>query len=347
MLYRVALISLLLLIWWILDFWSVSLWIESESSLQRSEQTAIVSESFLSWLSSLTGIVLAGPRQDTWERWSSVMWKNQEYIKWRLYDLTDKNAKKFLRLQSDTSPISLIMENRKFQQYGNDFKERQGYFTGYQVELFPDQTMGVNFTHAKTFVGDTRWAIQTANLTHSSLATNVEHFFLWTDREVRDDLLALFELDQSAILTKGKKSKKSYTDWIESSSPNLLVCPLNCRSKIEYLLTHAKKSIRISQQYITDPSLLSILEQQQKLDIRIKTNDMSTNYPLVDRLWPQRVHLAKKPYSHDKMMIIDGSILMIWSMNFSDNALDNNREIGILTTDEALVKQVETEFKKW
>ena len=99
------------------------------------------------------------------------------------------------------------MENNKYQQFGNDFKEREHYFSGYDVVLFPDQKLGVNFTHAKTFVGEKWRAIQTANLTHSSLNYNVEHFFLGTDTRIRDDLVSLFSLDQNTIL-HNKKNKK-------------------------------------------------------------------------------------------------------------------------------------------
>lgn len=281
------------------------------------------------------------------------MGRNEDYIYGWLYDLTDKRAKKWLRgttlRLSGTSldreeKIWLIMESRKAQQYGNDFKERQDYFSGYAVELWADAKLGVNFTHAKTFVGEQRRVIQTANLTHSSLATNVEHFFFGTDPKIKDDLLALWQLDQSTILSNSK-SKKGYTDWLRSASPNLLVCPLNCRQKIEFLITHAKQSIWISQQYITDDRLLDLLADQHDLDLRILTNDMPSNYPLSDRLGPNIVTLRKKPYSHDKMMIIDGRILLVGSMNFSDNALDNNREIGILSTDPKLVRQAGELFK--
>jgi cardiolipin synthase len=241
--------------------------------------------------------------------------------------------------------MSLIMEQNKFQQFGNDFKEWQDYYSGSNVSLLSDKKLWVNFVHAKTFVGDKRWAIQTANLTHSSFTKNIEHFVLGTDTRVRDDLLQLFALDQQTILTNGKKNKKWYADRSRTSSPNLLVCPLDCRAKMEYLINNAKQSIRISAQYVTDKNIMNLLDKQQSLDIRIRTNDTVDNIPLLNLLGPQVVKLQKTPYSHDKMLIVDGKYLMIGSMNFSDNALDNNREIGIILTDPKWIEEVGRMFK--
>lgn len=113
---------------------------------------------------------------------------------------------------------------------------------------------------------------------------------------------------------------------------------------MEYLINNAQKSIRISAQYVTDQRIIAMLDKKQLLDLRIRSNDTVDNYPLRDLLGPKVVNLQKTPYSHDKMLIIDGKYLMIGSMNFSDNALDSNREIGIILTDPKLIQQVEKEF---
>jgi phosphatidylserine/phosphatidylglycerophosphate/cardiolipin synthase-like enzyme len=45
-----------------------------------------------------------------------------------------------------------------------------------------------------------------------------------------------------------------------------------------------------------------------------------------------RIHIgySKKPYVHAKAGVVDGKYLFIGSMNFTSNALDHNREVGIL-----------------
>jgi phosphatidylserine/phosphatidylglycerophosphate/cardiolipin synthase-like enzyme len=235
-------------------------------------------------------------------------------------------------------PIDLIVENAKYQQFGDDFGDLKKDFADTKIVLYPDKDLGVNNTHAKTFVGDTRRVIQTANLTHTSLTENREHFFFGTDKVIRENLLDLFDLDEKTIQTK-KKNTSSYQALTATFSPNLLVCPLDCRQKLESLIKNAKTSIWISAQYITDEHIMELLRTQGKLDIRVLTNDMASNKELVRYFGKKVVRFEKKIYNHDKMMIIDNKIMVVGSMNFSQNALDNNREIGIILTDKKFIQQ--------
>jgi hypothetical protein len=93
--------------------------------------------------------------------------------------------------------------------------------------------------------------IQTANLNRSSFYINREHFFFGTDELIRKNLLDLFALDEQTI-TKKQRYKNEYKSLTKTFSPYLVVCPLDCRTKIEDLLNNAESSIWISTQYITD-----------------------------------------------------------------------------------------------
>lgn len=56
-------------------------------------------------------------------------------------------------------------------------------------------------------------------------------------------------------------------------------------------------------------------------------------------LGQKRIIFEPVLYNHDKLIIID-DIMIVTSMNLSDNAMDNNREIGIILTDPEYIKQV-------
>lgn len=294
---------------------------------------------------NISWIVLDGPSNKNRDLRANRLWKNQNFIYWWIYDITYQQSKKRLYNQNQTKDISLIVEDQKYQQYSNDFKKLQKDFSDTNIVLTPDKNLKVTYTHAKTFVGDKTRIIQTANLNRTSFVENREHFFLWTDETIRKNLIALFELDQQVIKDK-KPYIWKYQTLLESFSPNLLVCPLNCRQIIESLLSRAKQSIYISTQYITDNNIINILRKQSDKKIIIRTNDFDANKELIRFFWKENMIFENsKIYNHDKMIIIDNKILMIWSMNLSENALDNNREIGIVTTDKKLIEQQEKLFQ--
>src|SRR4029079_12862291 len=101
----------------------------------------------------------------------------------------------------------------------------------------------------------------TANLTYPSFFNNREFFFLSYDPTIQANLKELFAKDRA-----GQKILAA------DIHPNLLICPIDCRSKIETLLSGAKKSIWMYQQYIQDPHILSLLEQKEEYWERLRTD---------------------------------------------------------------------------
>jgi hypothetical protein len=71
--------------------------------------------------------------------------------------------------------------------------------------------------------------------------------------EVRDNIQLLFEKD--------REDKVITQDMLH---PNLVVCPFNCRPRLEALLNHAQKSIVMYQQYIADKRIQDILTEKYK-----------------------------------------------------------------------------------
>lgn len=277
------------------------------------------------------------------------MSQNDHFIYGRLYDITDKKVKKWLREQSQTKDIKWIMENKKFQQFGNDFAKWQNDFSGTTIELQKDEKLGVNFTHAKAFVGDKRWAIQSANLTHSSLAKNVEHYVLGTDESVRQTLLQYRAKDRKKVVGTPLSSTDGYNPPLPQTSstpfsPHVLVCPINCRQVIEYMIEHAQESIWIQHQYLTDKKMTLLLQKKTDLDLKMQFNDFPEMAAVQSLFGHDVVHLQAKPYIHAKLIIIDHRYMIIGSMNLSSNALDRNREVGIIITDPQNIKEVEREF---
>lgn len=177
--------------------------------------------------------------------------------------------------------------------------------------------MGTEYTHAKVNLIDSGFIIQTANLTQSSFAKNREHFFQSYDTGVRTSLHTIFQKDW-----EGDKIT------LQDIHPNLVVCNINCRGVIEYLLTSAQSSIIIQTQYITDDALRTILDQQQNLpEFKLLVADTDDNTDLVKIFGTEKARKLKQYYNHTKMILIDHKILLLGSMNLSATSLDKNREI--------------------
>lgn len=281
-------------------------------------------------LENVTGDLYITPDEDFANKYSELLWKNTKNLQIQTYEFTEKRIKeRFKELLETGVNISLIMENKKYKQFKNTWKEIQNRFSGYtNFEIKSDDEMWTTYTHSKINISDNDFWIQTANFTHSSFATNREYFFHTYHTGILNSLKTIFEKDWN-----GKTIK------LNDIHPNLLICNINCRSWIEQLLRSAKESIWIETQYITDSSLRNILWEKNNLDIKIIVSDTDSNIDLKKYFWDHIVKSIKKPYIHAKMILVDHKYLLLWSMNLSDNSLDNNREIGIIITDKNIIQK--------
>lgn len=192
--------------------------------------------------------------------------------------------------------------------------------------------------HAKTFLLDDAFIIQTANLGYAAFFNNREFFFISHDPIIKENLEKLFAKDRA-----GQKVEP------EDIHPNVLFCPIDCRHKTETILSGAKRSIRMYQQYIVDPAILSLLtgKQEGNIDIKLIVGDNNQKETILktSRLVGM-THVWKKPYVHAKMILVDETYLIVSSINMSANSIDQNREIGIVIIDSALIKAFKQQFER-
>jgi len=294
------------------------------------------------WIEVLTWNLYVTPF-DSFVNFEKSVLQTDDILYLQTYDFTEKRVKKiFKKLLDRGVKIRLIMENKKYKQYLDTFKMIENYFSWYEAfDLKSDEQMGTNYIHSKIALLDDEFWIQTANLTHSSFFENREHFFVSSNSGVYVSLKTVFDKDWDGeeIL-------------LSDLHPNLLVCNINCRIGIEELLSSAKKSVMIQTQYISDPGIRNILGQllESGISLKIILADTFANDKNIQYFGPNIARILKKPYNHTKMILVDWEILLIGSMNLSENSLDNNREIGILTKDKTVIgkflKQFENDWEK-
>ena len=276
---------------------------------------------------------------NSWNAFSQSLESAEDTVKIQTYEYTKKEIKQIMKwLLEKWVIINLIMENNKYQQYQNTWKQVQEYFSDYpRFQIKSDEQMWTMYTHSKIALIDSGFWIQTANLTHSSFFTNREHFFYSENTWVWNSLNKIFD-----------------KDWIweqleiDDLHPNLVVCNINCRETIEYLLKNAKDSILIQTQYIVDENILDILKEKslELNDFRFIVSDTDSNNYLVEYFGPWVARKFSKYYNHTKMILVDNEILLLWSMNLSENSLDKNREIWILIIDDWIISEFKELFEK-
>lgn len=259
----------------------------------------------------------------------------QDRIYIQSYLVTNKKIIAALQNASTRSgiDIKMMIERKPYQSYRDDYAALEYYFSWTSIQLLPDTQLWVDYLHAKLNIIDNSYVVQTANLTASSFTKNREHFLYGTDPSILSGLLQVF-LD----------------DWYDrvyyaaDLQPNVVICPINCREVIEWLLSSAQQSIVIQTQYITDPAVMDILKNKSSLDIQIIVADVDSNDAVLRYFWPRKARYLPKPYVHTKMILIDGKTLLIGSMNMSPNSLDENREIGLLVSDQGVIQNFLAQF---
>ena len=334
--------KILIIIWGVIFLWlvfyfliDIKLWPWYEKETQKKEFN---SENFLENLKVIPWTILQWPSNDLYSRYWEFLKNTDKYLKLETYDFTNKFFKtRFQDISNRWIPVNIILENNKYQEYGNTFRELQNYFSwDKNIELRSDEQMWTMYVHAKVTLNEDAFRVQTANLTKSSFESNREHFFYSSDSDFHDSLEKLVDADWT---------------WDDLSTlnlhPNLVVCPFNCRDVIETLLESAEKSIVIQTQYIVDDEILDILRKKSsEVDMAIIVADTDDNFDLISYFWPWIARTLKNRYNHTKMILVDEEYLLLGSMNLSENSLNKNREIWIILMDTWHISQFEEWFKK-
>lgn len=329
---RLLCIFFVVIIFSLIDF---KLWPWYEKQQKKEEFN---SENFLDNLKVISWTIIQWPSQELYTQYGKFLDSTDKYLKLETYDFTNKFFKtRFQNLSNQWVPVQIILENNKYQEYGNTFRELQNYFSWDEnIKLRSDEQMWTTYVHAKITLNEDSFRVQTANLTKSSYESNREHFFYSNDSAFHDSLEKLFNADRVG-------------DDLSTLNlhPNLVVCPLNCRELIKTLLESAEKSIVIQTQYIVDDEILDILRKKsEQIDMAIIVADTDDNYDLVSYFWPWIARTLKSHYNHTKMILVDEKYLLLGSMNLSSNSLDKNREIWIILMDTGHISTFEKWFKQ-
>jgi len=161
-------------------------------------------------------------------------------------------------------------------------------------------------------------------------------------------------LDIGAVIVENPKTVGQMqtifeSDWDRVKMPDLgetdlVLSPDNSRERLTGLLNGAKQSIKILQQGFTDKEIIDLLAQKQQDGVGVDL--MLTDPGIAQGNMQSGAYLALKgadvkfmvdPYIHAKAVGIDSGTVdsktYIGSQNFSQTAIDKNRELGYIFHD--------------
>jgi len=223
--------------------------------------------------------------------------------------------------------VKVILEEAPYQSETQNFDIRN-MLSKYDIEVRwakPDFFL----THAKYVVIDgTSAIVLTGNFTYSSFTKNREFGLITYDESEAKTLRSLFMADFERL---------DFTN----DNPNVLISPIDSRTKIVSALKSTKKSIKIWEQSISDPEIINVLKEQISKGVDVKIL-MPTSYAAdVKKDLGDSVLALPNPYIHAKTFIIDDTFAYIGSNNFTTPSLDNEREVALFTYNPDVINNLE------
>lgn len=207
--------------------------------------------------------------------------------------------------------------------------------------LIRDSSPRFRLTHEKTLVVDGSSAlIMSLNLVAQTFSAS------------RD--VAVFDTDPADV---AEVESVFEADWnrqpVAPSRPSLVWSPDNARGRIEATLNSAREEIDLYAEELLDREVVGILAAQAGAGLRVRLIMSDTGNR--DSSRPNRallasaggdVRLLERPYIHAKLILVDGSLAFVGSENLSEESLDRNRELGLLSSDPSIVGRLSDIFEQ-
>ncbi len=195
-----------------------------------------------------------------------------------------------------------------------------------------------SLTHEKVIIIDGREVyILNQNLTAAAFTKNREFNVLDTDPQDVAEARNIFLYDWE---------RKAF----DPSATHLVVGPSNSRAALTTLVKSATKTIDIEMEYIEDREIVSLLSDKAtntQIRLLIPTfSQFAVNKDAAKKLVQAGVSVKtlSSPYIHAKMILIDDVKAYVGSINLSTQSMDENRELGIMLSENESIKTLDETF---
>ena len=174
--------------------------------------------------------------------------------------------------------------------------------------------------HAKYIVSDDGPAlVTTLNFTRKCFENTCDFLIFTENSDVVTGLKVLFDLDCNRPRAP-----------LPEITGRLIVGPDQARSRLTSLFETARTSIRIMDHRVTDPHILSVLNEKQRNGVFVQVIGDARMDGLI---------------AHGRMTLIDEKTAIIGSIHLSPPSLDSRREVAILVEDAPIVTELYDYFQ--
>jgi cardiolipin synthase A/B len=285
---------------------------------------------------SLTWTLFLSP--NTSHEWVINILKSAKYsiaIWW--YQITDKEFIHVLKQKADQwVVVRIILEKSTYWWISKEYTQFIKQIQNTRIQIKSDEHLWINFQHAKTILIDSNsFLVSSANYSYWWFFNNREHWFYSHEPNHSKALSTLFDIDWS-------EQKEQIPPLLNS----LRICPFNCREQLTQFIDSAINWIDIQAQYLEDEQLIDQLIMKKSWWISLRIIVWKYQENTLPSTLQESVRIMDDPNVHAKSILIDWSKLYLWSMNLSKNAVEKNREIGIVTNDRYVIRQFLWQFDK-
>jgi phosphatidylserine/phosphatidylglycerophosphate/cardiolipin synthase-like enzyme len=258
-----------------------------------------------------------------------------------MYEFTDTTAEHALAAAARRGVDVRVILDRRHKSLDSAVYR---YLTSHRVRVVWSSPR-FEYTHQKTLVADRSKAIiMTANLTSGYYKTSRD--FLVTD-PVRADAAAIVRVFDADFRHQAIRP---------GDGRDLVWSPTDSQRQILGLINGARKSLRIYSEEMADTTVDNALVKAAKrgVDVSICAENSGGEYDAVfARLARAGVHISYYSsysgfYIHAKVVEADygtdSGRAFIGSENFSETSLDRNRELGLITSNRAILASAARTF---
>lgn len=207
-----------------------------------------------------------------------------------------------------------------------------------------DSNSVFKYTHEKGMIIDGKTAfIMTSNFTNSAIATgkNREYDIIDTTPQDVQGTIDIFNADWN-------RTTEHVTD------PNLVISPDNSRNDFVAFINAAKTSLVIEAEEMQDTTVEQAIASAAQRGVTVEVilpmpqsggTDYNAAGIAVIKAGGAQVKEDPQLIMHAKMMVADGGNAYVGSINISTNSFDNNRELGVLFTDQGVITTLQQTFQ--